>query len=264
MKPKEFVTCVVQACCGSDISSSSGVLFDQENGIVLTHSAFLLPHLCRDSSLKLSSASFKNKISFSVIIEKNQSVNLANVSSYKTHALQVPTKTNQRDKVLLTLKATFFGSFHCGAFEDDLLKMMPKSRGWKFSDKSESHVDKNNSTSTTGSSRSDDDESELYCRMLPVFVILHIQDFKLYRNHMTSRPLALLPSSKLAIGTSLYVLGTPFGDSSPHIFINSVSKGILCSRGCSGTLLLTDARCIPGVEGGMVYINEKSGVFNRR
>lgn len=50
------------------------------------------------------------------------------------------------------------------------------------------------------------------------------------------------------------MVGTPFGSLSPAVFLNSVSKGVLSNvAGAQYDLLLTDARCIPGTEGGAIY-----------
>jgi len=56
------------------------------------------------------------------------------------------------------------------------------------------------------------------------------------------------------IGSVVHVVGTPYGNLSPAVFLNSVSKGVLSNiAGADQVLLLTDARCIPGTEGGAIY-----------
>ena len=61
-------------------------------------------------------------------------------------------------------------------------------------------------------------------------------------------------NSAIAVGDAVYVVGTPFGSLSPTVFLNSVSKGVLSNiAGACHELLLTDARCMPGTEGGAVY-----------
>jgi len=58
----------------------------------------------------------------------------------------------------------------------------------------------------------------------------------------------------IGVGSVVYVVGTPFGNLSPPVFLNSVSKGVLSNVcGANQELLLTDARCIPGTEGGAIY-----------
>jgi len=57
-------------------------------------------------------------------------------------------------------------------------------------------------------------------------------------------------------GSSLTVMSSPFGLVSPVVFQNSVTTGVLSnsmqSFNNTDTLYLTDARCLPGSEGGMV------------
>ena len=55
-------------------------------------------------------------------------------------------------------------------------------------------------------------------------------------------------------GDELLVVSSPFGLVSPAVFRNSVSKGIISNIiRPEGSLLLTDARCLPGSEGGSVW-----------
>lgn len=60
-------------------------------------------------------------------------------------------------------------------------------------------------------------------------------------------------------GSSVDVVGSPFGISSPRIFYNSVSRGVISNiislDNSNDKLLLTDARVSPGVEGGGLYSN---------
>jgi len=58
----------------------------------------------------------------------------------------------------------------------------------------------------------------------------------------------------LSIGQTVFAVATPFGNLSPAVFLNSVSKGIVSNIvGAESELILTDARCIPGTEGGALY-----------
>lgn len=58
----------------------------------------------------------------------------------------------------------------------------------------------------------------------------------------------------VGVGDVVYVVGTPFGNLSPAVFMNSISKGVLSNvAGDWHDILLTDARCIPGTEGGAIY-----------
>lgn len=64
---------------------------------------------------------------------------------------------------------------------------------------------------------------------------------------------------RLKVGDQLCIMATPFGSLSPNVFINSISKGIVTNlAGENDVLLLTDARCVPGCEGGAIYAQSSS------
>eukprot|EP01132_Coremiostelium_polycephalum_P005989 gene5989-7461_t len=90
--------------------------------------------------------------------------------------------------------------------------------------------------------------------------ILQLLDTSSYDNSLI-RPVTIGNSIQEKTGNQLTVVGSPFGFISPTIFLNSLSTGVICncipSPGSYSTpsLFLTDARCLPGNEGG--------GVFNR-
>ncbi|KAM6184613.1 peroxisomal leader peptide-processing protease isoform 2-T2 [Rhynchocyon petersi] len=65
-------------------------------------------------------------------------------------------------------------------------------------------------------------------------------------------PLAVAPFRALSKGTPLLACGSPFGTFCPDIFLNTLSRGVLSNA--VGPLLLTDARCLPGTEGGGVFV----------
>ncbi|KAJ3186442.1 Peroxisomal leader peptide-processing protease [Irineochytrium annulatum] len=69
------------------------------------------------------------------------------------------------------------------------------------------------------------------------------------------------PGSGLNIGDNTDVIGSPFGVHSPHMFMNSRSHGII-SNMIAGVgdppVVITDARCLPGMEGGLVIFKKDS------
>ncbi|XP_021255241.1 peroxisomal leader peptide-processing protease isoform X2 [Numida meleagris] len=61
------------------------------------------------------------------------------------------------------------------------------------------------------------------------------------------------PAAALHKGTALLACGTPFGALCPELFLNALSAGVLSNAaGPHHALLLTDARCLPGTQGGPV------------
>ena len=60
-------------------------------------------------------------------------------------------------------------------------------------------------------------------------------------------------SQLLKRGDTVEIISTPFGDNHPLIFFNSLTKGIISNIcGHKNQILLTDARCLTGSEGGAV------------
>ncbi|XP_043111399.1 peroxisomal leader peptide-processing protease [Puntigrus tetrazona] len=62
-------------------------------------------------------------------------------------------------------------------------------------------------------------------------------------------------SGSLKKGCRVIACGSPFGGLCPDLFMNTVSKGIVSNlAGDENALILTDARCLPGTEGGGVFV----------
>ena len=72
------------------------------------------------------------------------------------------------------------------------------------------------------------------------------------------RPLTdLVDGLHLQQGFSVCLHTTPFGATCPSVFLNSISKGIISNvSGSRHQLIMTDARCIPGSEGGGMYVTQ--------
>lgn len=64
-------------------------------------------------------------------------------------------------------------------------------------------------------------------------------------------------SGTLEKGCHVIACGSPFAGLCPDLFMNSISKGIVSNlAGYENALILTDARCLPGTEGGGVFIRK--------
>lgn len=70
---------------------------------------------------------------------------------------------------------------------------------------------------------------------------------------LTRQPVEMGSSQLLKRGDAVEIISTPFGDNYPLIFFNSLTKGIVSNIcGHKNQVLLTDARCLTGSEGGAV------------
>ncbi|XP_042552428.1 peroxisomal leader peptide-processing protease isoform X1 [Dipodomys spectabilis] len=70
---------------------------------------------------------------------------------------------------------------------------------------------------------------------------------------------AVAPLGSVPKGAPLLACGSPFGAFCPDIFLNTLSRGVLSNA--AGPLLLTDARCLPGTEGGGVFAARPAGAL---
>ncbi|NWI06791.1 TYSD1 protease, partial [Tichodroma muraria] len=62
-------------------------------------------------------------------------------------------------------------------------------------------------------------------------------------------------------GQALLACGSPFGDLCPELFLNTLSRGVVSNlAGEENALVLTDARCLPGTEGGAAFGAEWVGL----
>ncbi|NWT74139.1 TYSD1 protease, partial [Prunella himalayana] len=61
-------------------------------------------------------------------------------------------------------------------------------------------------------------------------------------------------------GQALLTCGSPFGDLCPELFLNTLSRGVVSNlAGEENALVLTDARCLPGTEGGAAFVPSPDG-----
>lgn len=74
-----------------------------------------------------------------------------------------------------------------------------------------------------------------------------------------SRTIPWQSSSSLQKGCPVVACGTPFGSNCLDLFISTLSRGIVSNlAGEDNAVILTDARCLPGTEGGGLFVVEAS------
>ncbi|NXK24415.1 TYSD1 protease, partial [Arenaria interpres] len=67
-------------------------------------------------------------------------------------------------------------------------------------------------------------------------------------------------ASHLQKGEGLVACGSPFGALCPDLFLNTLSRGVVSNlAGEENALVLTDARCLPGTEGGGAFLPSPTG-----
>lgn len=102
----------------------------------------------------------------------------------------------------------------------------------------------------------EEEEEAAQLRALGWFALLRVRPGEEDSEDEDSGPdphpgLAVAPLGALAKGAPLLACASPFGASCPDLFLNTLSRGVLSNA--AGPLLLTDARCLPGSEGGGVF-----------
>ncbi|XP_054989611.1 peroxisomal leader peptide-processing protease [Sorex araneus] len=106
-----------------------------------------------------------------------------------------------------------------------------------------------------------EDEEEDQLRALGWFALLRVRPGAPEEPVAVERgpALAVAPPGTVAKGAPLLACGSPFGAFCPDLFLNTLSRGVLSNA--AGPLLLTDARCLPGTEGGGVFAARPPGAL---
>lgn len=259
-------TCLVEV--GS--ASCSGFIVDVDRGLVVTHATLLLPYLGnRFTTFRrlvkeghLNGSAFEDvddvevtceRRATSKIEEKSQTMKAVlpprGVYVAEVVNLVVPSSDPAlAARQTVKLRGRVHTAWRSNRFAGTLRRLFPASEDWKFIEEVPPSAN-NKKDRTTNVSK-----EEAY-HLLPYFILITVQ-FPKDRNFTTSigryRPAG--GDFRLVVGGALYIVGTPFGNLSPSVFLNSVSKGIVSNlAGEQQELILTDARCIPGTEGGVIY-----------
>ncbi|KAJ7324219.1 hypothetical protein JRQ81_017239 [Phrynocephalus forsythii] len=145
------------------------------------------------------------------------------------HPQEVPSGTKQWEAELILMAP-------CLPFQDAFSKVFTASDQWNFGG------------SEVGQEASSLEED---LRFLHWFALLRLLDCD-FRG--AGGWLRCLPAKWLKKGDTVFACGSPFGSFCPDIFMNTLSKGIVSNTAGEGNaLILTDARCLPGTEGGGVF-----------
>ncbi|CAH1786357.1 unnamed protein product [Owenia fusiformis] len=244
----------------SESTSGSGIIVNATHGLVISHASLLYPFTDSHNPINyadnnnvrykvLVQTPEKNKkkqvtLNASSALEKEYNKTLDHVDDNVLHSKLI--KTHYAENVLI---------WECKAFKDSLRKLMSKYDGWKFADDPALSTVKQGAKSQEIEAKDDIDHEKLNS-LLSCFIMLKLENWT-PQTSMIDVP--VYPSVQLRIGQTCRVLGTPFGTLSPAVFMNSLSSGVISNvSGVNNALILTDARCIPGTEGGPLCIQKNN------
>lgn len=219
----EQICCVVSVSDTkrqSSLLSCSGVFLNNHSGFVLCSGAmfsnFLIDKDCMNSSAKILSANNFNKE--------------MQVSIHHMYWTREQSKTSRH--LASYQPAELFMLVNCIEFQMAFQKLFLEADKWSFYIGDE------------------EAEPQIDPRFLSWFAVLKLS---------TCTQGQLIPwvrSTTLMKGHSVLVCGSPFGSFCPDLFMNTLSKGVVSNAaGHENALILTDARCLPGTEGGGVFVS---------
>lgn len=234
--------------------SASGIILTANPGIVLCHGAIFTPFLlgskCQDWSQcrVLPADSFSADIQIQVLQPSERSSRIKKRGWLDLEdsipALRINPLSNQHEapSSLKHHKAELIMMVPCRQFREAFSKVFSASDQW--------HLGENEVVPE--SSLLEDD-----LRFLHWFAVLKILDC----NFHGTGGVSCVPAKSLRKGDSVFTCGSPFGSFCPDIFMNTLSKGIVSNMvGEGNALILTDARCLPGTEGGGVFVQSGNGL----
>jgi hypothetical protein len=229
-------------------NTCSGFLLDSRTGYFLTHGTILSEHLHAESrvfkDLKRKSycsgthlESLKH-FQIDIRLPKSSLDLLVNTS------LNTDLRTTLSHAVLESLpekqSTQFSGSLHSifcvPSLRNILNKLMPP-HSWDFA-----------ADEPTKKNKEDESKQQTFHNLLSCFVLIKLHDWMPFHTNFTIKS-----SNSNFIGDPVEIVSTPFGGLNPEVFLNSRSAGIISNTaGKRKVLLMTDARCVPGSEGGVL------------
>ncbi|XP_077979170.1 peroxisomal leader peptide-processing protease-like [Glandiceps talaboti] len=244
--------------------SCSGVVIDPVQGLVLTHGSLFTRFFSKPMNLRVQR---HLGMDFVPLSGKESKVHKVDALLSKRTSSPASSTGNERGNFQL-FSASPIVMWNCPNFSKVLNALLPKSDGWRFDD---AHLDdlsvamaadgeENNYLNYDEQAiqpHQSKSETSLQSQMIITswFALLQIKNWN--SADVRIEPYEMIPCSELQQGQSLVTVATPFASVCPLVFFNSFSKGIVTNIAReNNSLIMTDARCLPGTEGGGVYTME--------
>ncbi|KAM6956277.1 peroxisomal leader peptide-processing protease [Aplochiton taeniatus] len=236
---------IEKACCVVTVSKSklsnhrpiscSGLILNYQSGVALC-SGLLFSRYVNDQTPLSADCSFLLPDSFSdnlkICVNFSAQRNLdTNQCAHEVYTAPSSTATHQHQ-----VTAQLLMLVNCLEFKKRLSQIFREADKWSFYGGLE------------------DEESHRESQFLSWFAVLKIPSLS-GASHTGTIP--WIKSSFLQKGCTVMACGSPFGSLCPDLFMSTLSKGIVSNlAGEDNTVILTDARCLPGTEGGGLFVTQ--------
>uniref|UniRef100_A0A3P9K826 Peroxisomal leader peptide-processing protease n=1 Tax=Oryzias latipes TaxID=8090 RepID=A0A3P9K826_ORYLA len=231
LKDVESCCCVIkvfEAFSDKQHISCSGVLVSPQTGVILStgipFSRYIKDQECLSSDPRfLSPDNFSDKLQIRVSFSSPRDWN-------QRSREKVPLHSTQRQPQAVSSKLLML--VNCVEFRQAFLEVFPKADLWSF------HGDKK------------EEELARDAQFLSWFAVLKVD-----LNDSSAGTIPCQKSLSLEKGTPVVACGSPFGSLCLDLFISTLSRGIISNlAGEDNAVILTDARCLPGTEGGGLFV----------
>lgn len=234
---------VEQRCCVVTVSESScsetqqssvnprscsGVVLSHQSGLVLC-SGLLLSRFLQDKECISQNSNILSANKFS----NNIQVHIDHIAGTSGETQWTNKSSISNGSSICHQPAELLLMVNCVEFQMAFQKLFTDSELWKFAD-------------------CDEDNEILYdSKFLSWFAVLQMT------TNTQLDPLPWIKSTALTKGCAVLACGSPFGSFCPDLFMSTLSKGIVSNlAGEENALILTDARCLPGTQGGGLFVSD--------
>ena len=232
LKELDKFCCVVtvnEAFSSKTVVSCSGVVVHPQTGIVIC-TALPFSRFITDPDQFLAEHTFLSPRSFRKILKINVIFPDASHSAHKEENSPSRSEPVHNKEV----SAQLIALVNCLEFEEAFQTVFQEADQWRF--------------------YGDDEDRELMrdARFLSWFAVLKTSE----KGHgPKSECIPWQSCSSLQKGQAVVACGSPFGSLCLDLFINTLSRGIISNlAGEDSAVILTDVRCLPGSEGGGVFV----------
>nr|XP_046213763.1 peroxisomal leader peptide-processing protease [Oncorhynchus gorbuscha] len=243
MESTERMCCVVtvsESFSDQKPLSCSGVILNSQTSLVLCN-GLIFSRFMNDKDAFSSDHrvllpdSFSGKLKISLNIHEQRYLDI-NQCAYQSCTVSESNSTSRHQR---QATAQLLMLANCLEFKSAFEKIFKESDKWSFYGGEE-----------------DDDDAEMVrdSEFLSWFAVLKIPALAKASN-INFGTIPWATSSTLRKGCAVLACGSPFGAFCPDLFMGTLSKGIISNLSGEGNaLILTDARCLPGTEGGGLFV----------